>query len=41
MVTTEDDAEDSKAEVIKEYTVMLREPGSKNMASGHGKCSFI
>ncbi len=28
MVTTEDDAQDSKAEVINEYTAMLREPGS-------------
>jgi hypothetical protein len=30
MVTTEDDAEDSEAEMIKEYTT-----------SGHGKCSSI
>ncbi len=30
MVTTEDDAEDSEAEMIKEYA-----------ASGHGKCSII
>jgi hypothetical protein len=30
MVTTEDDAEDSEAEMIKEYT-----------ASGHGKGSII
>ncbi len=41
MVTTEDDTEDSEAEMIKEYTAMLREPGSKNTASGHGKCSII
>jgi hypothetical protein len=41
MVTTEDDAQDSEAEVINEYTVMLREAGSKNTASGHGKCSII
>jgi hypothetical protein len=30
IVTTEDDAEDSEAEMIKEYT-----------ASGHSKCSII
>jgi hypothetical protein len=30
-VTTEDDAQDSKAEVIDEYTSMLREPGSKKL----------
>ena len=41
MVTTEDDAEDSEAEMIKEYTAMLREPRSKNTASGHCKCSII
>ena len=44
MVTTEDDAEDtqdSEAEVINEYTLMPREPGSKNTASGHGKYSII
>jgi hypothetical protein len=41
MVATEDDAEDSEAEMIKEYTAMLREPRSKNTASGHSKCSII
>jgi hypothetical protein len=41
MVTKEDDAQDSEAEVINEYTAMLREPRSKNTASGHGMWSII
>jgi hypothetical protein len=41
MITTEDDAQDSEAEEINEYAAMLREPGSKNTASGQGKCSII
>jgi hypothetical protein len=41
MVTAEDDAQDSEAEVINEYYAILREPGSMNTASGHGKCSII
>ncbi len=41
MVTTEDDAQDSEAEVINEYAAILREPGSTNTASGHCKCSII
>ena len=41
MVTTEDDAQDSESEEINEYAAMLREPGSKNTASCHCKCSII
>ncbi len=41
MVTTEDDAEDSKAEMIKEYTAVLREPQSKNTASGYSKTEQV
>jgi hypothetical protein len=41
MVTTEDDAQDSKAEEIKEYVAMQREPRSKNTASCHFKYSII
>ncbi len=41
MITTEDDAQDSKAEEINKYAVMLREPLSNYTASCHSKCSII
>ncbi len=41
MVTTEDNAQDSKAEEINKYAAKLSEPGSKNTASGHCKCSIM
>jgi hypothetical protein len=41
MITTDDDAQDSEAEEINKYAVMLSEPLSNYTASCHSKCSII